>query len=71
MNRQRVFALISLGAAGYALFRATQRVETAAEELEHGGSKRDVVIAVILAIAALALAFQKAKVAATKTTDAF
>jgi hypothetical protein len=71
VNRQRVFALLSLAAAGYALFRATQRVEMAADEVEHGGSKRDVVIAVILAVAAMVLALQKAKAAATAASQAF
>jgi len=72
MDRKKAFALLSVGAAAYAVYKAVQRAGNAAEEA--AGSRRlstDVVLAGLLAIAALALAFKKVGDATSKVTEAF
>ena len=72
MNRKRAFALLSVGAAAYAIYRAVGLAGSAAEE---AASRRrvsaDMVAAALLAIGALALAFKKVGDATTKVTEAF
>jgi hypothetical protein len=72
VDRKKIFAVLSVGAAAYAVFMAFQRAGKAAEEA--AGQRRlstDVVLASVLAVAALALAFKKAGDATKKVTQAF
>jgi hypothetical protein len=72
MNRQRALAIVSVGLAAYAVYKAVRMAETAAEEM--AGRRRlsgHVVAAGLLAIGALALAFKKAGDATSKVTEAF
>ena len=71
MNRQRLFALLGAAAALYALYRATRRLESAAEEVERRGWSADVVMSVLVAVAAVILAAKKSSDVASKLSEAF
>jgi hypothetical protein len=70
MTKQQGIALMSVGVAGYAIFRATQRVENAAEDIKHRGWRSEVVIAVLVAVAAAVVAVKKSSDAMTKVRTA-
>ena len=71
MNKQRAFALLTLAAAGFAVYRATRRMESAAEDFERRGLKGDVVMSALVAIVALAFALKKTGEAASKVRETF
>jgi hypothetical protein len=72
MNRQRVFAIVSVAAAAYGVYKAVRRAESAAEEIaDRRRLSGHVVVAAVLAVAAIALAFKKANDATTKVAEAF
>jgi predicted Co/Zn/Cd cation transporter (cation efflux family) len=71
MNRQRVFALLGVAFALFALYRATRRLESAAEEVERRGWTMDVVMSALVAVAAVILAAKKSSDATSKVSEAF
>jgi predicted Co/Zn/Cd cation transporter (cation efflux family) len=71
MNRQRVFAFLGVAFALFALYRATRRLESAAEEVERRGWTMDVVMSALVAVAAVILAAKKSSDATSKFSEAF
>jgi predicted Co/Zn/Cd cation transporter (cation efflux family) len=71
MNRQRIFAVLGAAAALFALYRASRRLESAAEEIERRGWTMDVVISALVAVAAVIFAAKKSSDATSKVSNAF
>jgi H+/Cl- antiporter ClcA len=71
MNKKQVYAVIGLGAGGYAIYRAVQRMKRAAERYEQRGPAWDVLIAGGIAIFYLSAAFDQAGSAIKKAKRAF
>jgi hypothetical protein len=71
MNRQRVFAVLGAAAALFALYRASRQIESAEEEVERRGWTSDVVVPVLVAVAAIVIAAKKASDVTDKLQEAF